>query len=167
MSRACVTKLLCIDKVYTGVLAATVQESSVEGTVVHIKGAFEGAINGARTSIAVEGDYDWIPGSHSDGHVSALRVVIQESRAVSYVAPGLNVTAVVAVSCRSEKRLRPKVMSIGVRTARPDSSRPRRGPGKPGFRWICDPHGRYDIVYDKNWKIIEQGSECLTMRLVD
>jgi hypothetical protein len=167
MSQAFVTKLLCIDKVYTGVLAATVQEPSVEGAVVHIKGAIEGAINGARTSIAIEGDYDWIPGSHSDGYVSALRVVIQESRAVSYVAPGLNVTAVVAVSCRSEKRLRPKVMSTGVRTARPDSSRPRRGPGKPGFRWVCDPHGRYDIIYDKNWKIIEQGSECLTMRLVD
>jgi hypothetical protein len=167
VGQAAVANLLCIDTVHTGVLKATVKECTTKGIVVNIQGAIEGAINGAPTSVAVEGDYDWISGNNSGGELSALRVVIQESRTVSYIAPGIDVTAIVEVSCRSGKRLRPKVITAGSRSIGPNHGRPRRGPGKPGFQWICDPHHRYDIIFDKNWKIVEQSSECLTMRLVN
>ena len=167
VSQAAVANLLCIDTIYAGVLEATVKQCTAEGTRVNIQGTIEGAVNGASTSIAVKGDYDWIPGSNSDGELSALRVVIQESRTVSYVAPGIDVTAIVEVSCRSGKQLQPKVITAGIGSIGPIHGRPRRGPGKPGFQWMCDPHHRYDIIYDKSWKIVEQGSECLTMRLVD
>ncbi len=167
VSQADVANLLCVDTIYAGVLEATVKQHTAEGTRVNIQGTIEGAINGASTSIAVEGHYDWISSINSDGNLSALRVVIQESRTVSYVAPGIDVTAIVEVSCRSGKRVQPSVITTGVGSMEPNDGRPRRGPGKPGFQWICDPHRRYDIIYDKSWKVVEQGSECLTMRLVD
>jgi hypothetical protein len=76
VSQAATANLLCIDTVHTGVLEATVKECTAQGIVVNIQGTIEGAINGAPTSIAVEGDYDWISGNNSDGELSALRVVI-------------------------------------------------------------------------------------------
>jgi len=32
---------------------------------------------------------------------------------------------------------------------------------------MCDPCNRYDVVYGTNWKIIEESSDYLMMRLVD
>ena len=34
-------------------------------------------------------------------------------------------------------------------------------------RWVCDPYDRYDVIYEKNWRIIEENSEYLMMRFVD
>ncbi len=159
--------LLCIDTVHSGGLEATITERTAKSTAVHIQGSMKGAINGAATSITVEGDYDWITGDNSAGKVSMLHIVIKESRDVSYTAPGIDAEAVIKMSCRSQKKLQPRVVAASSNGGMSRYGRPRRGPGKPGFRWICDAYDRYDVIYENNWKIIEAGSERLTMRFVD
>ena len=167
LNQAVIADLLCIDTVHSGGLEATITECSAESTAVRIFGSIEGAINGAATSITVEGDYDWITGGNAAGKVSMLHIVIKESRDVSYTAPGIDAEAIIKMSCRSQKKLRPRVVTASSNGGMPEYGRSRRGPGKPGFRWICDAYDRYDIVYENNWKIIEAGSEYLMMRFVD
>jgi hypothetical protein len=159
--------LLCIDTVYSGGLKATIKERSAKGTAVQLQGEIEGAINGAPTSITVEGHYDWDTRDNSAGNVSMLHVVIKESRDVTYIAPGIDVEAVIEMSSRSQKMSRPRVVTASSSGVVSRYGRSRRGPGKPGFRWACDPYNRYDVVYEKNWKIIEEGGEYLMMRFVD
>ena len=167
LNQAVTADLLCIDTVHSGGLKATIKERTAKGTAVQLQGEIEGAINGAPTSITVEGNYDWATRDNSVGNVSMLHVVIKESRDVTYIAPGIDVEAVIEMSCRSQKMSRPRVVTASLSGVVSRYSRSRRGPGKPGFRWACDPYDRYDVVYEKNWKIIEEGGEYLMMRFVD
>ena len=166
LNQAVITDLLCIDTIRSGGLKATIKDCTDEGTAVQIQGNIKGAVNGAATSITVEGDYDWTMEDNAAGGVSMLHVVIKESRDVSYMAPGIDIEAVIEMSCRSQKTLRPRVVAASS-SGMSKYGRSRRGPGKPGFRWTCDPYDRYDVVYENNWKIIEEGSEYLMMRFVD
>ena len=167
LHQAVIADLLCIDTIHSGGLEATITECTSKSTTVHIQGSIEGAINGAATSITVEGDYDWITGDNSAGKVSMLHVVIKESRDVSYMAPGIDVEAVIEMSSHSRETPRPRVVAASSNGGMSRYGRSRRGPGKPGFRWICDAYDRYDVIYDNNWKIIEECSEYLMMRFVD
>ena len=51
--------------------------------------------------------------------------------------------------------------------ARADGEIPRRGPGRPGNLWLADPYGRFNLVYDDGWRIIEQQSDQTVLRLID
>jgi hypothetical protein len=166
LNQAVIADLLCIDTIHSGGLKATIKGCADEGTTVQIQGNIKGAVNGAATSITVEGDYDWTTEDNAAGSVSMLHIVIKESRDVSYMAPGIDIDAVIEMSRRAQKKLRPRVVAASSGGMAKDG-RSRRGPGKPGFRWTCDPYDRYDVVYENNWKIIEEGSEYLMMRFVD
>ena len=111
LDQAVTADLLCIDTVHSGGLKATIKERSAKGTAVQLQGEIEGAINGAPTSITVEGNYDWDTRGNSAGHVSMLHVVIKESRDVTYIAPGIDVEAVIEMSSRSQKMSRPRVVT--------------------------------------------------------
>ena len=167
INQAVTADLLCIDTVRSGGLRGTITDRTDSGTSVHIQGEIEGAINGAPTSITVEGQYKWNSRDSLVGTASMLRVVMKESRDVTYIAPGIDVEAVIEMSCQSQKISRPRVVTASSNGVVQKHGRSRRGPGKPGFRWVCDPYDRYDVIYEKNWKIIEENSEYLMMRFVD
>ena len=167
LNQAAVANLLCIDTVYSGGLEAAITESTADRVVVKIKGEVEGAVSGAKASIVVDGNYDWTKGSDTAGNVSMLHVVIKELRDVSYTAPGIDIEAVIKMSCHSQKKSLPRIVATSSNGEDSEYGRSRRGPGKRGFRWMCDPYKRYDIVYGTNWKIIEESSDYLMMRLVD
>ncbi len=167
INQAITADLLCIDTVHSGDLRATIKDHTDAGTTIHIQGEIEGAINGAPTSITIEGHYDWNSRDSLVGTVSMLHVVIKESRDVTYIAPGIDVEAIIDMSRRSQKTFRPRVVTASSNGVVPKHGRSRRGPGKPGFRWVCDPYDRYDVIYENNWKIIEESSEYLMMRFVD
>ena len=62
LNQAAVADLLCIDTVHLGGLKAAITESTGDRVVVKIKGEVEGAVRGAKASIVVDGNYDWIKG---------------------------------------------------------------------------------------------------------
>ena len=172
LNQAAVADLLCIDTVHLGGLKATITESTGDRVVVKIKGDVEGAVSGAKASIVVDGNYDWIKGDDTAGgdtagNVSMLHVVIKEARNVSYTAPGIDIEAVIKMSCHSQKPSLPRIVATSSNGGVSRYGRSRRGPGKHGFRWMCDPCNRYDVVYGTNWKIIEESSDYSMMRLVD
>lgn len=167
INQAVTAELLCIDTVHSGGLRATIMDRTDAGTTVHIQGEIEGAINGAPTSITVDGHYAWNSRDSLVGTVSMLHVVIKESRDVTYIAPGIDVEAVIEMTCHSQKTSRPRVVTASSIGVVQQHGRSRRGPGKPGFCWVCDPYDRFDVIYEKNWKVIEDNSEYLMMRFVD
>ena len=171
LNQAAVADLLCIDTVHLGGLKAAITESTGDRVVVKIKGEVEGAVSNVKASIVVDGNYDWIKGDDTAGrdtagNVSMLHVVI-EARNVSYTAPGFDIEAVIKMSCHSQKPSLPRIVATSSNGGVSRYGRSRRGPGKPGFRWVCDPYDRYDVIYEKNWRIIEENSEYLMMRFVD
>ena len=167
LNQCAVANLLCIDTVHSGGLKAVVIESTVDRIVVKIQGEVEGAVSGAKASIVVDGNYDWTKGDDTAGNVSMLHVMIKESRSVSYTAPGMDIEAVIKMSCHSQKTSLPRIVPTSSNGGVSRYGRSRRGPGKHGFRWMCDPCNRYDVVYGTNWKIIEESSDYSMMRLVD
>ena len=167
LSQSVVANLLCIDTAHSGGLKAEITESNVDRVVVKIEGEVEGAVNGAKASIVVDGSYDWTKQGDTAGNVSMLHIVIKESRDVSYTAPGFDIEAVIKMSRYSQATSSPRIVATSSNHGVSRRGRSRRGPGKQGFRWVCDPYNRYDIVYGTNWKIIEESSDYLMMRLID
>ena len=133
INQAVTAELLCIDAVHSGGLRATIMDRTDAGTAVHIQGEIEGAINGASTSITVDGHYALNSRDSLVGTVSMLHVVIKESRDVTYIAPGIDVEAVIEMSCHSQNTSRPRVVTASSDGLLQQHGRSRRGPGKPGF----------------------------------
>lgn len=158
--------LLCIDAVTAGRLEATIGEATDNASVsgVLLTGTITGAVAGVPTAIEVNGTYDWSRGTG----LTALAVDLRETRQPGHVAPGFRVEARLTVNCRPATEAEPakRLAKVSVVSTGP-SGRSRRGPGRPGGRWLVDPHGRYDLIYPDAWHLIEQGGERATLRLID
>jgi hypothetical protein len=163
-----VAGLLAIDTVEAGTLDATLAEVGDGRAEVKFSGIIDGAADGVPTHVVVEGTYA-VPaaaagGMRLDAGITNLAVKIQERREASHVAPGFDVEARLTVA-RTATEERADVADAAAESAA--SGDRRRGAGRPGFVWQRGAAGRYDLVHDARWRVIEDGPDGLVMRLVD
>lgn len=160
-----VAGLLAIDTVESGGIRAAVGEIDDERVVLTLTGTVDGAADGMPTHVVVEGTcVVEIPAGSAgspvrlDGEVISVTATLRERREAGHVAPGFEVEA--RLSCVRSKAaaVPPAVHAEGPR---------RRGDGRPGLLWHRDSAGRYDLVYDDRWRVIEDGPDGLVMRFVD
>ena len=163
-----VAGLLAIDTVEAGTLDVTLVAVSDGRAEVKFSGIIDGAADGVPTHVVVEGTYTApaaaAGGMRLDAGITNLAVTIQERREASHVAPGFDVEARLTVA-RTATEERADVADAAAEPAA--SGNRRRGAGKPSFVWQRDAAGRYDLVHDARWRVIEDGPDGLVMRLVD
>ena len=156
--------MLAIDTIESGSLDATVDAVDGGLATVRFAGILDGAVDGAATHLVVEGECSGPATAAAGGWrlepPRTLAVTIRERRQAGHVAPGLDVTAGLRISRRPAASAGPPpaVAAGGTR---------RRGDGRPGLVWSRDREGRYDLVHDARWKLVEDGAHGLVMRLVD
>ncbi len=164
--------LLAIDTVESGSLEATLTGVADGTATVALSGTVTGGVDGAPTRITVTGAFrcgatlaDDDAGWLLDGRIETLDVEIAERREAGWVAPGLDVTAELKlVRSPSAALSEPDVTSRQLGQVLAD--RPR-GPGRPGTVWERHRQGRYTLVLDERWRVVEDGSEGIVMRLMD
>lgn len=101
-------------------------------------------------------------------------VTIREQRQASHVAPGFEVEARIAVSRRAADTSpdrtpsdRPPEQAEAVAEAGSAPVGKRPPGGGPGRIWYRDPAGRYDLVHDARWRLVEEGPTGAVFRFVD
>ena len=164
--------LLAIDTVESGELESRVVEVADGRATVKLAGVIDGAVDGVPTHLVVEGSWSLPVDDDAtsavvrlDGPIAGIDVTIRERREASHVAPGFDVEARL-VMARSAAPDAAGVDDAGADEAGKVSLR-RRGTGRPGFVWHREAAGRYDLVHDARWRVIEDGADGLVMRLVD
>ncbi len=166
-----VAGLLAIDTVNEGGIDVALDEVADTGATLTITGTVTGAVDGVATSIKVNGtatascvaaggDDTWLVAAP----IEEMDVTLVEKREAGWVAPGLDVEAAITLR-RSEAPTDPS-WSEKHRLDPPAVGRPS-GQGKAGTVWHRHPHGRYTLVLDRRWRVVEDGPEGLVMRLVD
>lgn len=162
--------LLAIDTVEAGVLEARVVEI-VDGVArVALAGAVDGAVDGVPTHVVVEGTFSVAAEPDEDGFVvsgdvTRLDATIKENRQASHVAAGFEIEATIAIT-REPAMDAPTDNADAVEEA-PARVVRRRGPGKPGTVWYRDAEGRYDLVHDSGWRVVEEDAGGVVLRLLD
>lgn len=171
--------LLTIDTIESGGITA-VLEQVVDGEAsLRLSGTVVGAVDGVPTRLEVTGtataaataadDGDDADNAgeawHIDGRVTDLEVTIAERREAGWVAPGLDVEATLTLA-RSPTDVEPGPIAGLAELAPRRADRPQ-GEGRPGMVWHRHPGGRYAVVLDGRWRVVEDGPEGLVMRLVD
>ncbi|MFM1904703.1 MAG: hypothetical protein RLZZ440_2603 [Planctomycetota bacterium] len=167
--------LLSIDTVESGGIDARLVEVTDGVARVSLEGTVTGAVAGAATRIELSGRFQCPASAASepglwrlDGRVQQLAVEIAERREAGWVAPGLTVTAALTLTRSSSAPAASD--SLGSETpaglAPAAAARPR-GPGRPGIVWERHRLGRFTLVIDDRWSVVEDGSEGLVMRLMD
>lgn len=158
--------LLAIDTVESGRIEARVTDV-VEGVAtVAVEGIVDGAVDGVPTHLTVEGTCS-LPATAAGESLSleqpprVVNVTIRERREAGHVAPGFEVEARVWFSRD------PLAAEEGDVAAEGGESVRSGGQGRPGLVWHRDAMGRYEILHDSRWKMIEDGLDGLVMRLVD
>ena len=165
LTSAGLAELLCIDTVTAGVITATVEKLSANHLLIGLTGSLRGGVDGVPTEIEMTGSYRWnVTATTLPGLVS-LQCKMHERRQAGYVTPGLDIEATVEQTCRQLNA--EQLSQQAPPTARAHREIPRRGPGRPGKLWLADPHGRFNLVHDDGWRIIEQQSDQTVLRLVD
>lgn len=181
--------LLAIDMIERGQVQVTFEEVIDDRARVRFQGRLEGAVDGVSTEIVVEGHFETnittsdmttagISKESSNRFqlnrpIHTIQCSIQEKRQASHVAPGFNVDAKINVlrtplptqttqKQRSSHKVNPAAMNVSD-----TPSQRRHGEGRPDRLWFRSSDGRFDLVYDARWRIIERSSETLVMRLVD
>lgn len=166
--------LLAIDTVESGSLEARFVEVSDGVAELAIEGTVSGGVDGAPTRIEVTaacrcpatptGDGGWL----LDGRIERLEATIAERREAGWVAPGLDVTAKLTLrrTAFQETGVSEAGNDAGRHLAPASTDRPQ-GPGRPGVVWERHRQGRYSLVLDDRWRVVEDSSEGLVMRLID
>jgi hypothetical protein len=153
-------------------LAARVVDGADGRATMTLAGIVDGAVDGVPTHLVVEGSWSMTVDDavtsgavRLDGPITGVDVTIRERREASHVAPGFDVEARL-VMARS-----PAPDTTGVDGAAADdaaaASLRRRGKGRPGLVWHREAAGRYDLVHDARWRVIDDGADGLVMRFVD
>jgi len=161
--------LLAIDTVESGGLEATLEAVEDGRATVMLAGIIDGAADGVPTHVTVEGSFTLPVESTADGpitltgRVASVAMTVRERREASHVAPGFDVEArvVVARAAADPAAAQEPAAATVVAPGR------RQGVGRPGLVWQRDAAGRYNLVHDERWRVIEDGTEGLVMRLVD
>lgn len=175
--------LLAIDTVESGRIEARLEEVAGGRGRVSFSGAVDGGVDGVPTHVDVSGSFfaeaRVVPETAGDTVAAAdgpvalrhefrrpvdqLSVVIRERRQAGHVAPGFDVEArmlVARAATDGERRGPSPPATVGSRPRRP-------GAGGPGRVWYRDADGRFDLVHDARWRVVEEGGAGLVMRLVD
>lgn len=165
--------LLAIDTVEAGTIEARIVGVADGVARVALAGAVDGAVDGVPTHVVVEGEFTVAAEPDEDGHtlagdVTRLDATVKENRQASHVAAGFEIEATVKITrgaVPNEANEAPASVDAAdeaaARVAR------RRGPGKPGTVWHRDAQGRYDLVHDSNWRVVEDDAGGLVLRLLD
>jgi len=165
LTNAGLAGLLCIDTITAGAVTATVEALSANHLTIGLTGSLRGGVDGVPTEIELSASYQWDTNSTNPPGLRSLRCQFHERRQAGYVTPGLDIEATVEQTCR---QLNAEELSQQASpAARADGEIPRRGPGRPGNLWLADPYGRFNLVYDDGWRIIEQQSDQTVLRLID
>jgi hypothetical protein len=165
LTNAGLADLLCIDTVTAGMITATVQNLSANHLLIGLTGSLSGGVDGVPTEIELNASYRWNTTSTTLPGLVSLQCQIHERRQAGYITPGLDIVATVEQTCR---QLNAEELSQQASpTARADREILRRGPGSPGKLWLVDPHGRFNLVHDDDWRMIEQQSDQTVLRLID
>lgn len=164
--------LLAIDTLASGGLEASLAKVEDDRATIRLAGTVTGAVDGAPTRLQIEGTAmvaaarDEAPSRwRLEGRVTELEATIKERREAGWVAPGLDVEARVVT--------RRAVLTTAANEARqaddlgPALADRPRGPGRPDAVWHRHAGGRYALVMDGRWRVIEDGPEGLVMRFVD
>lgn len=166
-----VAGLLAIDTVNEGGIDATLAEIGDESATIALAGTVSGAVDGVATRITVIGtavagcvaagpEDSWIVTTP----IKQLDMTLTEKREAGWVAPGLDVEAVITM--RRSDMPTDVAWAEKHRLDPPATDRPS-GRGRAGTVWHRHPHGRYTLVLDRRWRVVEDGPEGLVMRLVD
>lgn len=168
--------LLAVDTVDSGTLDARLAAVEDGRATVTLAGIIDGAADGVPTHVTVEGSFvvpvdEVATGSiELSARIATLAMTLRERREASHVAPGFDVEARIAVARTSlpaiDTVVEPTTSAIAVTSGSAAGSR-RQGVGRPGLVWQRDPGGRYNLVHDERWRVIEDGTEGLVMRFVD
>ncbi len=162
-----VAGLLAIDTVTEGGIDVSLIQAGSDGATLGLMGTVTGAVDGVATRITVKGTAHaaCAPAAAAEqwlitGSIDSLEVTLAEQREPGWVAPGLDVEATLTMHCSSVP---------GDDTHRLDAPAPGRpvGHGRAGMVWHRHPHGRYTLVLDRRWRVVEDGPEGLVMRLAD
>lgn len=172
--------LLTIDTVETGELAGAITEIAAGRGTLTISGTITGAVDGVPTRLVIEAvgtvpvrqaeavaaDAGEEPGWVWDGPHDQWVATIREQRQASHVAPGFEVEARVAVSRRGAGT-GGHARGDGRAGVPPEPIGPRPAAGGPGRIWYRDPAGRFDLVHDARWRLVEEGTTGAVFRFVD
>lgn len=162
--------LLAIDTVEAGVLEARVIEVADGTARIALAGAVDGAVDGVPTHVVVDGSFSVAVETDEDGFmvsgdVTQLDATIKENRQASHVAAGFEIEATIALTREPASGVPPDgadtVEDAPARVVR------RRGSGKPGSVWYRDAEGRYDLVHDSGWRVVEEDAGGVVLRLLD
>lgn len=164
--------LLAIDTIETGTIEARLEDVVDDRGRITLTGIVEGAVDGVPTHVVIEGScmINASPDISSDaealryrldGGLTNLSVTLNERRQASHVAPGFDVEARVVVSRTAEPSAADADEPVAATGSR------RRGGGKPGLVWHRDAGGRFDLVHDARWRIVEETAGAAVLRYVD
>jgi len=186
--------LLAIDAIESGGLSGAVVEIAREKCTLKVSGTVEGAVDGVPTRLVVDaigtvpirpagapdageiggenGDFnadETAPGLEFAGLHDRWVATIREHRQASHVAPGFKLEARVTVSCLPITA--PRGGDAGQTPADSPTTVPsaarRPAGGGPGRIWYHDPAGRYDLVHDARWRLVEEGDAGAIFRFID
>lgn len=168
-----VAGLLAIDTVESGGIDASLAEVTDGRATVRLAGTVTGGVDGVPTRLEVRGTATVAATGDEPaarwrltGHAADLEVTIKERRQAGWVAPGLDVEARVVVHRRDQDAAAADAGTADDELGPASVDRPR-GPGRPGLVWHRHAGGRYAVVMDGRWRMIEDGPEGLVMRFVD
>lgn len=172
--------LLAIDTVETGALEARIVEI-VDGVArITLAGAVDGAIDGVPTHVVVDGTF--AVGAEPDedgfmlvGDVTRVDATVKENRQASHVAAGFEIEATITITrapVAADAEVHADADAVadsaaGVSDEAAASVGRRRGPGKPGMVWYRDAEGRYDLVHESGWRVVEDDAGGVVLRLLD
>lgn len=167
--------LLAIDTLETGGLTATLATVEDGLATVTLEGVVEGGADGVPTHLVVEAECtmaaratgsDEAAGWRLTGPISQLSATIRERRQAGHVAPGFDVEANIVVS-RVEATPGESDATPGESDTAPAAAPRPGGAGRPGVVWHRDPAGRYHLICDARWRVVEDGAAGLVLRLID
>lgn len=179
--------LLAIDTIESGSLTARLDAVDDGTAIVRLSGIVDGAVDGVPTHVVVDGTLatparainsaEPGPGQAAEawelwGPVRRVAVSLEERRQASHVAPGLDVEARIVLTQTpiDAKSFRPEAKPTTADAApRTPVGRPvrRLGEGPNGCVWRRDGAGRFDLVRDVRWRVVEDGPGGLVLRYVD
>lgn len=163
--------LLAIDTVESGGIDARLVAVTDGVAEVALEGTVTGGVDGAATRIVITGSYRcpavaetdrWLLGES----IEDLAVELSERREAGWVAPGLDVTATLTLRRSAEGQVGDDTVEPSDQLAVAAADRPS-GPGRPGTVWERHRQGRYSLVLDDRWRVVEDSSDGLVMRLMD
>lgn len=165
-----VAGLLAIDTVESGGIRATLAGIEDGRATVTIAGTVDGAADGMPTHVVLEGSCALAAGREQgtepcrlDGPIQTVTATWRERREAGHVAPGFDVEARLSCAVSEAESAAAQAGAEGAA----DLSGRRCGAGRPGLIWHRDRSGRYDLVHDDRWRVIEDGADGLVMRFVD